>query len=164
MEQDVFQEIYQKHYPSVYRVCLGYMKGSVELAEDLAQEVLIRIWERYDSFKGESELSTWIFRIAVNCCLTEIRRNKSFVARNSRYEAPLGSSVESQQSEQEVLIRCIELLDEGDRVLAMLVLEDLSTAEVAKILGINEGNARVKIHRLKERLREAYLTKVSHHI
>lgn len=156
MDQDLFQAIYSAHYPSVYRLCLGYVKGNADLAADLAQEVFIKVWEKHDEFRSQSKVTTWIYRIAVNCCLTEIRQNKSYQKRLESYQAPHSDSAEQQQAEQQILSRCIGLLDEPNRMLAALILEGISQAEIASILGASEGSTRVKIHRLKEKLRQTY--------
>jgi len=158
MDRDFFQELYAQYYPNIYRLCLGYVKGNGSLAADLAQEVFINVWEKYDSFKGECQVSTWLYRIAVNCSLTEIRRNKSYQNRIQAYEAPEGDSAEKQHSDNDLLNRCIAKLDEPDRILATLVLEGLPQQEIASILGLSDSNTRVKVHRLKEKLRATYLT------
>lgn len=158
MEQDIFQAIYNQYYPVVYRLCLGYFKGNTEVAADMVQEVFIRVWEKYDYFKGESQVNTWIYRIAVNCCLTEIRRKKSYENHILAYRQPENDSAEKQQNDQEILHHCIAQLDEPGRVLAMLILEDLSHQDIALILGLTEVNIRVKIHRLKEKLHQVYQT------
>jgi RNA polymerase sigma-70 factor (ECF subfamily) len=158
MEQDIFQAIYNQFYPVVFRLCLGYFKGDREFAADMVQEVFMRIWEKHDEFRNESQVNTWIYRIAVNCCLTEIRRKKSYETRIQTYRQPEGDSSEKQQQDQEILHQCIVQLDEPDRLLAMLVLEDLSHQEIAKVLGLTEVNTRVKVHRLKEKLRKNYET------
>ena len=158
MEQDIFQLIYNQYYPVVYRLCLGYFRGNSEVAADIVQEVFIRVWKKYDYFKGESQVNTWIYRIAINCCLTEIRRKKSYESRILSYQQPENDSAEKQQNDQEILHRCIAQLDEAGRVLAMLILEDLSNQDIARILGLNKVNARVKIHRLKEKLHQVYQT------
>lgn len=156
MEQDIFQAIYNQYYPVVFRLCLGYFKGDMELASDMVQEVFIRIWEKHDEFRNESQVNTWIYRIAVNCCLTEIRRKKSYEKRIQTYSHPEGDSAEQQQHDQEILHQCIAQLDEPDRLLALLVLEGLPHQQIAKVLGLTEANTRVKVHRLKEKLRKNY--------
>ena len=70
-----FEDLYQSHKDKVYRLCLGFFREK-ELADDLFQEVLIKIWKHLDSFKGESEISTWIYRIAYNTALTFTAREK----------------------------------------------------------------------------------------
>ena len=156
MEQDIFQTIYAQYYPVVYRLGLGYFKGDSGLADDMVQEVFIRVWKKYDYFKGESQVNTWVYRIAINCCLTEIRRKKSYETRVLLYQEPETDSAEKQQNDQKILHHCIAQLNEPDRVLTMLILEDLSHQDIARILGITEVNARVKVHRVKEKLHRIY--------
>lgn len=158
MEPDIFQAIYKQYYPVVFRLCLGYFKGDMQLVADMVQEVFIRIWEKHDEFRNESQVNTWIYRIAVNCCLTEMRRKKSYENRIQTYRPPEGDSAEKQQGDEEILHQCIAQLDEPDRLLALLVLEDLPHQEIAKVLGLTEVNTRVKVHRLKEKLRKNYQT------
>lgn len=158
MDRDYFRELYGQYYPCIYRLCLGYVKGNASLAADLAQEVFISVWEKYDSFKGDCQVGTWLYRIAVNCSLTEIRRNQSYRNRIQAYEIPEGDSAEKQHSDSELLSRCIAKLEEPDRILALLVLEGLPQQEIASILGLSDSNTRVKVHRLKEKLRATYLT------
>ncbi len=156
MEQDLFQQLYQQYYAIVYRVCKGYFKGDAELAGDMVQEVFIKVWERYDFFKQECQVSTWIYRITVNVCLTEIRRQKNYANRLNKLDPPTEINLDSKQEESAVLFQCIARLNEADRVLAMLILEDISQQDIASILGLSEINARVRIHRLKDKLKRIY--------
>ncbi len=156
MEQDLFRQLYQQYYAIVYRICKGYFKGNVDLAGDMVQEVFIRVWERHDFFKHECQVSTWIYRITVNVCLTEIRRRKNYVSRLNKLEPPTESYSDSKQDESAILLRCIARLNEADRVLAMLILENIPQQDIAHILGLNEVNARVRIHRLKDKLKRIY--------
>lgn len=157
MEQDLFQQLYQQYYAIVYRICKGYFKGDAELAGDMVQEVFIKVWERHDFFKNECQVSTWIYRITVNVCLTEIRRQRNYTNRINRLDAVGESQAERMEEEIGILNHCIARLNEADRVLALLILEDLSQQDIAQILGLSEVNARVRIHRLKEKLKRIYL-------
>lgn len=71
-----FEEVYSDNYPKVIRICMGYVKGDTALAKDLAQEVFIKVWENLASFRNESSISTWIYRITVNTCLLQLRGHK----------------------------------------------------------------------------------------
>lgn len=157
MEQDLFQQLYQQYFAIVYRICKGYFKGDADLAGDMVQEVFIKVWERHDYFKNECQVSTWIYRITVNVCLTEIRRQKNYINRINRLDPVSESQAERMEDEIGILNRCIARLNEADRVLTLLILEDLSQQDIAQILGLTEVNARVRIHRLKEKLKKIYL-------
>jgi RNA polymerase sigma-70 factor (ECF subfamily) len=156
VEPNLFQQLYQQYYAIVYRICKGYFKGDTELAGDMVQEVFIKVWERHDFFKNECQVSTWIYRITVNVCLTEIRRQKNYTNRINRLDPVGESQSERMLEETDILNRCIARLNEPDRVLALLILEDLTQQDIAQILGLTEVNARVRIHRLKEKLKKIY--------
>ena len=75
--KDTFDTIYTSNYPKVYRLCLGYTNGDEGWSKDLTQETFIKVWQNLDRFRKESSLSTWIYRIAVNTCLIELRKKKN---------------------------------------------------------------------------------------
>ena len=74
--ESLFRDLYQTNYPKVYRLCLGYMKGNSTQANELCQEVFIKVWENLSSFRQESAISTWVYRITVNTCLLYLRKKK----------------------------------------------------------------------------------------
>ena len=136
----------------VLQICLGYMKGDLAKAQDLSQEVFINTWNALSKFRGESSHKTWIYRITVNTCLMQIRKEKNqtqFSMNPSDHEV----SVDPHQDHHS-LYQAIGKLSDTDRVLIMLVLEELQYGEIAQILGISEGTLRVKIHRIKKRLKK----------
>jgi RNA polymerase sigma-70 factor (ECF subfamily) len=145
-----FEEIYRIYRPKVYRLCMGYVNDT-DLAKDLVQESFIRIWQNLDSFRNESAISTWVFRIASNNCLRQLEKEKK------RNLSPLPIQLEDKTEPKhddkiDFLYTCISKLDEIDRIIISMVLEDIPQAEIAAIVGLNEGNVRVKIHRIKEKL------------
>ncbi|MEO0527059.1 MAG: RNA polymerase sigma factor, partial [Bacteroidota bacterium] len=71
-----FEEVYRSNYPKVVRLCTGYLNGDGDIAKDVAQEVFVKVWQHLESFREESSISTWIYRISVNTCLLHIRDNK----------------------------------------------------------------------------------------
>ena len=74
--KSVFETIYREHRPMVYQMCMGFMKGDSDLANDLSQEIFVNVWNGLSRFKGESSYKTWIYRITVNTCLQQIRKTK----------------------------------------------------------------------------------------
>lgn len=153
-----FQEVYKDCYPLILRLCRSYT-NDIEEAEDLAQETFIVAWENWDRFRQESLASTWIYRIAINVCLTYIRKAKKQPF--SRLEnAPESESISnpSDGTEEDVqhLYHCINQLRPADRILITLVLEELPYLEIAAITGIKENTIAVKIHRIKKELTELY--------
>jgi RNA polymerase sigma-70 factor (ECF subfamily) len=145
-----FEEIYALYSPQIFRVCMGYINDH-EQAKDLTQETFISVWQNLSSFKGQSKISTWIFRIATNNCLRAIEKSKRVMKTELPYNLP---SPEEDEPEDRLafLYNCIARLDETDRIIISLVLEDLPQAEIATIVGLSNVNTRVKIHRIKEKL------------
>ncbi|MGN6180835.1 MAG: RNA polymerase sigma factor [Mucilaginibacter sp.] len=146
-----FNEIYNRYSPQVFRVCMGYINDR-EQARDLTQETFISVWKGLPSFRNESLISTWIFRIATNNCLRALERSKKFF--KTELPANLAAPVYETLGDEKLafLYSCIADLPETDRIIISLVLEDLPQAEIASIVGISPGNVRIKVHRIKEKL------------
>jgi RNA polymerase sigma-70 factor, ECF subfamily len=148
-----FDQFYQDYQERIYRLCLGFC-GNSEQAMDLCQEVFIKVWQNLSQFKGQSSLGTWVYRIAVNTCLRDLEKSKRM------QKVPLSDLVDERtgpaEKEQELslLYRAITSLEEADRLLIGLVFEELPYAEMSAILNISEGNLRVRIHRVKQKLYE----------
>jgi len=146
----VFEEIYAQYAPKIFRLCMGYVNDH-EHAQDLTQETFIAVWQHLSSFRQESAIGTWIFRIASNNCLRSMERKK----RVTHVELPVHLEEireETKEEKLQLLYRCIAELEETERIIISLVLEDLPQAEIAAIVGLSDGNTRVKIHRIKEKL------------
>lgn len=145
-----FEEIYLKYSPGIFRVCMGYV-NDYEQARDLTQETFIAVWKHLASFNNQSKISTWIFRIATNNCLRAIEVAK----RVTKTELPFNLSAPQQESQEDklaFLYDCIAELEETERIIISLVLEDLPQADIAAIVGLSHVNTRVKVHRIKEKL------------
>lgn len=155
--KSLFENLHKQHQAMVLQMCLGFMKGDEDLAKDLAQDVFINIWNSLSKFKGNSSYKTWVYRITVNTCLLHIRshKNKQAVTLN---EAPVHTvadgTAQAEGQEYRELYAAIGKLADLDRLIIMLVLEDLDYEEISKIIGINAVNLRVKIHRIKKRIRQ----------
>ena len=151
-----FERLYQRHKDKVYRLCLGFVPEK-ELANDLFQEILIKIWRHLDSFKGESDISTWIYRIAYNSALTFSAREKKKSENHAEMTENLDlSEPENYAQEQEIriqlLYQAINEMPELDRVIATLLLENTAYKGIAEISGISENYVAVKVNRIKAAL------------
>ena len=158
MENDktLFEEIFRKNRDRVFRLCCMY-SGDEDLRKDLMQDIFIRVWENMNSFRGEAAMSTWIYRIALNTCLTHVRTIKRSLKVNPLPDKFDIADTETNKDEEKSLdffIHSVNQLPSFDRTLISLYLEDLSGKEIADITGISEANVRVKIHRIKDRLSE----------
>lgn len=149
-----FEEIYNRYAAQIFRVCMGYTNDA-DQAKDLVQETFISVWKSLPGFRNESHISTWIFRIATNHCL----RAMEVAKRMPTTELPFYlAEVREEPLEEKLnmLYRCIAELEETDRIIISLELEGLPQAEIAGIVGLSNGNVRVKIHRIKEKLAQKF--------
>ena len=149
-----FEDIYKTYWQRIFRLCMGYVNDS-DMAQDMAQETFIIVWQELPKFRNEANIGTWIFRIASNNCLRHIEKQKRF----PRAELPINLTEEKQPSIEpqiKFLYECISELPETDRIIISLELENIKQAEIANIVGLSEANIRVKIHRIKEKLTQKF--------
>ena len=127
------------------------------------QEVLVNIWKSLDSFRGESAMSTWIYRVAVNTSLTytgkAFRHMKLMINGDMKnLSSVLDEENLKEKLEKENLLDKLQTelnqLSVIDKALISLILEGLSMKEIADVIGITEPNVKVKIHRVKAQLKE----------
>lgn len=153
-KKEQFTLIYQQHHAKVFRMCKGYFNGEEHTANDTVQEIFIKIWQHLDSFRNESLLSTWIYRIAVNCCLLHTRK-QSVKKEISMPHLPDAIQQEYDPVKEEQLHKmyvCIGQLAEADRLIIVLVLEGTEYPEIADIVGISGDTLRVRIHRIRKKI------------
>ena len=156
-KEALFKEIFQANSKKIYHLCYGYT-GNDESANDLVQETFIKVWQNLDKFRNQALISTWIYRIAVNTCLSYLRVEK----RNPKDELTdniietKGEEISEKNEQVSTLYKCIAQLEENERFIITMVLDELPYTEIAAISGISEGNLRVKIHRIKQKLTEIY--------
>lgn len=165
-----FDDIYRQYAPQVFRVCMGYTNDH-DQAKDLTQETFILVWRHLGSFRGDSGVGTWIFRIATNNCLRAYERSQRVKVTSMDPAAPVlenapdtvgypdtSGSLDAREAERReekkrrFLYTCIADLAETDRIIISLVLEDVPQADIASIVGLSAANTRVRIHRIKEKL------------
>lgn len=149
-----FNEIYKEYWPKVYRQCMGFVNDT-DLAKDLAQETFIKVWANLHKFRKESSIGTWIFRIAVNECLGQIRKDKKMPKSELPAQIPQDKTLDIEPKVQ-LLYHFISELPEIERLVISLELEDIKQKDIAKIVGISESNVRIKIYRIKKKLTQKF--------
>ncbi len=156
-KEQAFKEIFQANSKKIYRLCYGYTNDE-DSANDLLQETFLKVWQNLDKFRNQSMVSTWIYRIAVNTCLTYLKSEKR-QAKDELTPNIIENQTEEISAKQEqikTLYKCIAQLEETDRLIITMVMDEVPYPEIAEISGISEGNLRVKIHRIKHKLTELY--------
>ena len=155
-QQEEFTNLYNEYGEGIKKLCLGYT-GNAVLAQDLLQETFIAVWNNMQKFRGDAKWSTWIYRIAVNTCLTHLRKKTApLVDIDNSHAAMIPDDMNTKEQEVQLLYKCISQLQETERVIITLVLEDKPYDEIAAITGITEANLRVKIYRIKKQLTQIY--------
>jgi len=155
--QEEFVKLVQEHRSMLYKVCRLYCFSDTD-RQDLFQEMVIQLWKSWPHFRGESKFSTWLYRIALNTAISDLRkqRRRPSPIDVNEIPAPLQHVTwpgeEDQQLQQ--LYAAINRLSEIEKALVMLYLEDKTYEEMEDILGINQNNLRVKMNRIKEKLRK----------
>lgn len=163
----VFEILMRRHNPRVYRTIRAILRDETEV-EDSMQQTYLLAYTHLSSFAGASSFATWITRIAVNEALGRRRKNARVVSlHDSDPEDPTMTSRRSPEDEAEhqeavrILERAIDRLPQGHRLVVMLRdVEQLSTAEAASVLGITEEAVRIRLHRARLALREAWADEV----
>jgi RNA polymerase sigma-70 factor (ECF subfamily) len=156
-KEALFKTIFQANSKKIYHLCYGYT-GDEDAANDLMQETFMKVWQNLEKFRNQALISTWIYRIAVNTCLSYLRVEKR-QAKDELTDNIIETKQEelSDKNEQvDQLYKCISKLEENERIIITMVLDEVPYPEIAEISGISEGNLRVKIHRIKVKLTEIY--------
>lgn len=140
----------------VHKICRLYTNDQ-EAHEDLFQEITIQLWKAYPKFRGDAKFSTWMYRVALNTAITLYRKSKRSVQTTvyDRVEFKINSSEDNDDPADEqisLLYMAIKQLNDIDKALIFLYLENKSYKEISQTLGISEVNARVKMNRVKTKL------------
>ena len=156
-KETLFGDIFKANSKKIYHLCYGYT-GDDDAANDLMQETFMKVWQNLDKFRNQAMISTWIYRIAVNTCLSWLRVEKRQAKDPLTADIIENSTEEFSEKNEQVdkLYKCISQLEEHERLIITMVLDELPYAEIAEISGVSEGNLRVKIHRIKNKLTEIY--------
>ena len=152
-QQKAFEQLYHDNVDKVHRLCLGYVKGNQPLATDLQQEVFMKVWQHWNSFKGTAKRSTWLYRIAVNTCLQFLRDNKNKLTESldNKIEQVVETVVDK-ELQYATLYACMNKLNKVNKSILLLELEEVPQQEIAAIVGINHNAVRTRINRIKQQL------------
>jgi RNA polymerase sigma-70 factor (ECF subfamily) len=153
-QEELFAQLVREHKSTIYTVCYMFSHDEDEV-NDLFQETLINMWKGIGSFREESKVSTWIYRVALNTCLLQERKKKKEVKK-----VPLSMEVnfyednDANSTQVRQLHQRIGRLGLVDRALVMMWLEGMSYDEIGAVMGISPQNVGVKLFRIKEQLKK----------
>ena len=150
-----FEQHVKENELLIYKVCHIYAYTTAD-REDLFQEIVIQLWNAYPKFRGESKFSTWLYRVALNTAITGLRKKKDFIESREPAQLPERISEENEGHGEDLqqLYKAIGQLSQVEKAIVMLYMEDRSYEEMEEILGMTQGNLRVKMNRIKEKLRQ----------
>ncbi|MDE6533715.1 MAG: sigma-70 family RNA polymerase sigma factor [Muribaculaceae bacterium] len=152
--EDSFASVIERHSGIINKVCYFYSSEKL-LFDDIRQEIYVNIWLGLKSFRGDSKISTWIYRVAVNSALMALRSSKSTIETVSldfcMYE--LSSEFDDAQKENlRVLHSVINSLDDIEKAVILMWLDGYSYNEIADTIGLKRNTVAIKIHRIKDKL------------
>ena len=154
IKEQEFSRMVREHKSTIYTVCYMFSNDEDEVS-DLFQETLINLLKGFESFRHESKLSTWIYRVAMNTCISADRKK-----RKQGTKVPLSMNIDLYNDEDHEtkqvrqLHERIQRLDLIDRALVMMWLEGMNYDEIADVIGISVKNVGVKLVRIKEKLKQ----------
>ena len=147
-----FERLVKEHKGTVYTVCYMFSNDREEV-QDLYQDTLLNLWNGFDGFRGEAKADTWVWRVALNTCLTAERKKRRRGERVPLEMAgDLFTDTDTVSRQAQMLHERIHRLDMLDRALILLWLEDMSYEEIGAIVGISPKNVSVKLVRIKQQL------------
>jgi RNA polymerase sigma factor (sigma-70 family) len=153
MEKE-FLKIIHDFQKIIYKICNVY-RDTKEDQEDLFQEIVYQLWKSYPSFKGESKVSSWIYRIALNTAIATYRKSKILFDNYQEFPEHIHPSDEIRISEnEELLFWALRKLNDSEKAVISLYLEDFKYQEIAEITGLSESNVGVRLNRIKNKLKE----------
>lgn len=151
-QETAFAQMVKEHKSTIYTVCFMFSKDTDEV-NDLFQEVLVNLWKGFNSFKGESALSSWVWRVSFNTCISQERKKKRATTIQLSIELDLFNDSDEDSRQIRMLYNRIHRLKPFDRAIVLLWLENMSYEEIAAIVGITVKNVSVRLYRIKEELK-----------
>ena len=154
--QHNFVELLEKHQNIVHKVCRLYT-NNYDAHNDLFQEIAIQLWKAYPKFRGDSKFSTWMYRVALNTAITLYRKSKRTINTTEfdavQFKIKSEDYDDTEEQQLKLLYKAVQQLNDIEKALVFLYLEDKSYREISETMGISEVNARVKMNRVKTKLR-----------
>ncbi|MGE4513704.1 MAG: RNA polymerase sigma factor [Chryseobacterium sp.] len=156
LEQECLEKI-EMHKGIIFKISKMYMDDKDD-RDDLFQEITYQVWKSYPNFRGQSEFSTWLYRIALNTAIVFLKNEKkrNFITGENfvEYKIPYEEFDNEKEEKLNAMYKAIHQLNSIDKAFIFYYLEDFSGKEIADQMGISEGNVRVKMNRAKNKLKD----------
>ena len=147
-----FAQIVKEHKSTIYTVCYMFSQDADEV-NDLFQEVLVNLWKGFDSFEHRSDIRTWIYRVALNTCISLDRKKRRAATARLTMDINLFEDRDENTLQVDMLHKRISKLQPFDRAIVLLWLENLPYEEIGQIVGITAKNVSVRLFRIREQLK-----------
>ena len=147
-----FEQTVRQHKSTIYTVCYMFSDDADEV-NDLFQETLINLWSGFEGFEHRSDIRTWIYRVALNTCISQDRKKRSAATVPLTMDINLFEDSDEDTRQVDMLHKRIARLQPFDRAIVLLWLEDLSYDEIGQIVGITAKNVSVRLFRIREQLK-----------
>ncbi len=155
--EKTFLEQIEKHKGVIFKISKMYM-DNFDDQKDLFQEITFQVWKAYPTFEGKSQFSTWLYRVGLNTAniFLKSEKKRSFIKNDEieNFKIVADDYDDDEEKKLAKMYKAIQQLNEIDKALIFYYLEDFSGKEIADNMGISEGNARVKLNRAKEKLKQ----------
>ena len=151
--QQQFDYLLRRYAPLINKVCYFYATD-VEDFKDLRQEGLLHLWRSLDKFRGDCSQSTWIYRIILNSCVGNVRKNKKRQTETIENHPELISEDSEKAEMITELYALINMLDKIDKALILMWLDGMDYDTIAQIIGMNKTTVGTRLHRIKSKLVE----------
>ena len=148
-----FTKTVTEHKSTIYTVCYMFSQDADEV-NDLFQEVLVNLWKGFESFEDRSDIRTWIYRVALNTCISLDRKKRRQATARLSMDINLFEDRDEDTRQVDMLHKRIAKLQPFDRAIVLLWLENLPYDEIGQIVGISAKNVGVRLYRIREQLKQ----------
>lgn len=148
-----FTQLVHEQKSTIYTVCYMFARDKDEAA-DLFQDVLINLWKGIGKFRNDSEISTWVYRVSLNTCISADRKKRKMPTTRLDMNINLFDDDDTDSRQIQVLRQRIQRLQPLDRAIVLLWLESLSYQEIADIVGLTPKNISVRLTRIRLQLKQ----------
>jgi RNA polymerase sigma-70 factor (ECF subfamily) len=154
-QEKSFVSLVQEHQGLIHKVCILY-ETDREARNDLFQEIVLQLWKSFHTFRGDSKITTWMYRIALNTAISGLRKLGRKIKTEELDDYHFNISERAEDSREEELQKlhwAIRQLTEIERAMIMMALDEVPYDEIAETIGITQNNVRVRMNRIREKLR-----------